>query len=539
MVTIKLIFPLIAGIALTIAQAKENTSFTKAIGYFSLGLTILFLSLPYFERNEVLDSFIPYLLISIIAIHFFLGLVLKHKTHLVWSLIPVLFSGSLFLIPEIKAISYLDYELEKHFELFIIGVLASLTPVLTHLLKLLVSNLIIRLGSIKWAENEDNYLESIVSYSFIGGIAAFGNFLAGPLGLVIAAVFYLSSTLISQHKLGLKNDIMLAASGSLFLLVTTTIYLNELNMSSLDFLHAEVLEGGFIAGLAIIFYDLMLRLARFNKGRSKVILIILALTIPLIVLISLGGGYLVFERLGGVLSLGAFIISLALFSVVFELFKSSSFIGLQLMSIGIIFIITPYIRPVEQERGLDLEALGLSTDQNEEAAPPAISHSEALGEWNINPEKAKLFFELGPENGRTKGEFQSFEGSFNLKKELTNSSINVTLPVKQLTTYISPRDSELMGESYFHEAKYPAMNFTGKFRNKENDAYTVIGDFTMLGVTHEEIISVQLIGIAEKEGKQVLFVTGNAQIDRTKYGMEPSSKIGNIVDFEFEIELQK
>jgi hypothetical protein len=48
----------------------------------------------------------------------------------------------------------------------------------------------------------------------------------------------------------------------------------------------------------------------------------------------------------------------------------------------------------------------------------------------------------------------------------------------------------------------------------------------------------QFVGVGEKNDTSILIITGESAIDRTEYGMSPSSKIGNVVDFDFEIELE-
>ena len=538
MVTIMITFALLTGFIITLTQARQNSTTVKSIGFFFLGITVLLLAAPYFEKGDENYPFLPYLLLAILAIHFFLSLILMRKTQLYWSIIPAIASGFLLFIPDIQTVAYMGFFFENGIDLVIIAILAALTPVLTHLLKLLISYLILRFGNIKWADNEDNYLETMVAFSFVGGIAALGNFLLGPVGLIIAAVFYLSSSLISQNKLGLKNDIMLAAAGALFLLIFTNIYLHDTSFDSLNFLRAEVLEGAFLGGFIIIFYDLMLRLARFNQGKTKQVLVLLALLVPTGVLLALGGGYLMFERLGGILTLSAVLITMALLSIIFALFKNSSFVGLQLLSLGIILVITPYIRPIEQERGINLEELGLETTESG-TTNPSISHTDALGLWKIDEEEAKIFFELGPSDGRTKGEFKTLSGTIELQEEITSSQLAISIPVKELTTYISPRDKELMGDGYFNEEKFPTITYKAKLIAKKDDFYLSKGDFTMMGVTKEIEVKLQLVGIAEKEGKRTLIITGEAQLDRTEFGMSPSSKIGNIVDFEFEIKLNQ
>lgn len=543
MVTIIGLFALLAGILATVANSRNNSFSVQSISYFILGLSALLLSKDYFESSSDNHHFIPYLLISILSIHFFVGEITKNKTALFWNVIPIIGAVTLFLIPNLSDHAYMDFSIENNLEVFLIAILSAVTPFLTHLAKLGIGNLVIRFGSIKWAENEENYLESLVSYAFIGGVAALGSFLLGSLGLVVAATFYLSASFIARNKLGLKNDIILAASGALFLLVIVPIILEKGGFSQLNFSRGEVLEGAFVAGFMIIIHDLLLRLARYNTGKWKILLAFKAMFVPVLAIVVLGFAYLAFERLGGVLSLTGMLISMALLSVTFALFKDSSYVSLKLLSVGAVLLILPYIKPVEQTSSIDLSALGISSEaENQEeggAEPKGKPLDEVIGDWVINEEKSKVFFELGPKDGRTKGEFKTVKGEFKINETVSNSNLKVILPVSELTTFISPRDKELMGPDYFNEEEFPEITFESSTIKEEDDAYIVTGDFTMMGVTKSLEVKLKLIGKGEKEGKPVIVLWGKSEVDRTDFGMSPSSKIGNVVDFNYEVQLEE
>ena len=543
MVTIIGLFALLAGILATVANSRNNSFSVQSISYFILGLSALLLSKDYFESSSDNHHFIPYLLISILSIHFFVGEITKNKTALFWNVIPIIGAVTLFLIPNLSDHAYMDFSIENNLEVFLIAILSAVTPFLTHLAKLGIGNLVIRFGSIKWAENEENYLESLVSYAFIGGVAALGSFLLGSLGLIVAATFYLSASFIARNKLGLKNDIILAASGALFLLVIVPIILEKGGFSQLNFSRGEVLEGAFVAGFMIIIHDLLLRLARYNTGKWKILLAFKAMFVPVLAIVVLGFAYLAFERLGGVLSLTGMLISMALLSVTFALFKDSSYVSLKLLSVGAVLLILPYIKPVEQTSSIDLSALGISSEaENQEeggAEPKGKPLDEVIGDWVINEEKSKVFFELGPKDGRTKGEFKTVKGEFKINETVSNSDLKVILPVSELTTFISPRDKELMGPDYFNEEEFPEITFESSTIKEEDDAYIVTGDFTMMGITKSLEVKLKLIGKGEKEGKPVIVLWGKSEVDRTDFGMSPSSKIGNVVDFNYEVQLEE
>lgn len=549
MVTTIALFTLFSGILATIAHARNNYGSIKSISYFILGVSVLILSMDFFEHDNASNYLLPLYLISVLSVHFFIGEITKNKTALFWNFIPILVSISVIFLPDLIGYSYMGFTLESSQEVLLLAILSAITPFLTHLAKLGIGNLIIRFGTIKWAENEENYLESLVSYAFIGGVSALGMFLLGNLGLLIAGTFYLSATFIARNKLGLKNDIISAASGAMFLVVFIPIILELGDFENLDFTRGEVLEGAFIAGFMIIFYDLLLRLARHNTGKWKVLLTFKALFIPLLALFLIGFAYNQLERLGGVLALAAIVMSMAIMSITFALFKNTTYVALKLTTLGAILLLIPYVKPVETTSSIDLSALGIEEssgrDKNKKKekksaqrdAPKGKDLENGIGEWIIDEKNSKVKFELGPDDGRTKGEFKTVEGEFVVKDNVENSKISVILPVKSLTTFNSMRDEHLMESDYFHEEKYPKMEFKSKSFETKNDGYIVTGDFFMMDHSNELELTLKLVGVGEKDGKRVMVLWGTSQINRTDFGMSSSSKIGDVVDFHFEVQL--
>ncbi|MGM0480018.1 MAG: YceI family protein [Bacteroidota bacterium] len=555
MVTIVGLFTLFAGILATIAYARNSYYSIKSISYFILSLAILILSMDHFSYSSHGQVMLPTVLISIISVHFFLGEITKKKSGVWWNLIPLLSTLTLLFLPQLEDVSYMGFGIDGTIDVFLIALVAASIPFLTHLAKLGISNLIIRFGTIKWAEHEENYLESLVSYAFIGGIAVFGSFLLGNLGLLLAGTFHLSATLIARNKVGLQNDILSAASGALFLLIFIPIYLEMGSFDQLDFTRGEVLEGAFVAGFMILFHELFMKLARYNTGKWKVILTFFALFVPLLAVVLLGFAYTQLERLGGVLTLGGMVASIALLSVVFTIFKNSSLIALKLITIGAALLILPSIKPVESTSKIDYAALGIekddeaskSSDSSEEDgdsdesedAPAGKDIMKAQGKWSINEDQSQITFALGPPDGRTEGAIQSISGEVVVADELNKSELSVVMKVASLTTHNSMRDESLMSDDYFHEEQYPEMTYEAKSFKKDGDTYLLDGTFTMLGTSNPLEVELKLVGTGESDGKKVAILWGKSQLDRTTYGMDPSEKLGNVVDFNFEVQLDK
>ena len=163
-----------------------------------------------------------------------------------------------------------------------------------------------------------------------------------------------------------------------------------------------------------------------------------------------------------------------------------------------------------------------------------ISLDSIIGNYSINPKTAQLNFELGPKGGRTKGAFNNVTGDIQIKTKLSNSTFSVDLPVNELTTFNKYRDESLMDVGYFNVKKFDKMTFKTSTLIAKGDGYEMQGAFTMLGVVKNIAVQVKYIG-KSINGKPIL--VGKSSLDRTEFGMKPDPKEGNVVDFEFSVEL--
>lgn len=173
-----------------------------------------------------------------------------------------------------------------------------------------------------------------------------------------------------------------------------------------------------------------------------------------------------------------------------------------------------------------------SNEEGEKETPVIKPLDELNGEYIIDPSNSNIQFFLGQKD-ETKGAFKKLQGSVVFDENGT-ANFDVVLNVSDLTTFNKFRDESLYSDEYFHVDKFPEMKYTGKStRSEESNEYTIDGTFTMLGVSKEIQVSLQRTIV---DGKSVL--VGGGKIDRTLFGMTPSSTEGNIVTFTYRAELQ-
>lgn len=543
---------IISGIFATISKVNRNTRPSDFIAVYLLGVVTLILTKDFMSDGSGPNQTFTFLMIAVLSINFAIGEFVKNKNLKLFLAIPVLLSGVVFLYPGLAEHSYMGHPIDDINVLFVIALVGTITPILLHLVNAILELFLAKITPFKWTEKDKALLQGGFSFAFIGIMAALGGFLLGKIGVLVAATFFMSSSFIARNRTSISSSILISASGALFLISAAYIILEQAGFNSLDLNNGEVLQGIFMAGFIALFYILLTKLGQNNDGKWKFLMIFKAVFVPILVIFLLGFAYTQLERLGGVLTLTALLISLGAISLLYSTFKiDSNITGLKLLSLGTVLIIAPYFSPIQQSSGIDLGALGIEQADGSESQNKVQSYHDQLnepngrdlsiatGKWKIDETASKIFFELGPQGGRTKGEFQKVKGKFSVKEELSDTEISVVMPVANITTFNSMRDESLLEEEYLHEEKHPELSFDSKKFTKKGDAYEVEGEFTLLGITKPIDLTLKLVGVGEKDGKEIMVLWGKASLNRTDYGMVSSAKIGDVVDFHFEVQLVK
>lgn len=153
----------------------------------------------------------------------------------------------------------------------------------------------------------------------------------------------------------------------------------------------------------------------------------------------------------------------------------------------------------------------------------AIKQAIDLKTYTIDPAHTRLGFvvrHLG--FTKVRGSFESFEGTIKLDPEdLGTIEADVEIEASSITTNEVKRDNHLRSEDFFHVEKYPKLSFKSKeVRNVKDDAFTLIGDLTIHGVTKEVELLGELVGQGKDPwgGDRVGF-EARTLINRKDYGL--------------------
>jgi polyisoprenoid-binding protein YceI len=127
------------------------------------------------------------------------------------------------------------------------------------------------------------------------------------------------------------------------------------------------------------------------------------------------------------------------------------------------------------------------------------------------------------------GRFKDYEGTIMLDpKDVTKSSVNVTIKTASVDTDNDSRDNDLRNSEFLDVAKYPEMTFISDKIEKRGTGYVATGKFTLKGVTKEIELPFTLGGpIDDPWGNSRLAVHASTKINRKDYGVNYHAAMKN------------
>jgi len=121
-----------------------------------------------------------------------------------------------------------------------------------------------------------------------------------------------------------------------------------------------------------------------------------------------------------------------------------------------------------------------------------------------------------------KGEFKKYSVKIQTEKDLTRSTVDVTIQVASIDTGNSQRDGHLKSPDFFDAAKYPTITFKSKKIVKAGkDGFKVTGDLTIKGKTKEVVLDVKsFVGpVKDPMGGLRSGLEASTKIDRRDFGL--------------------
>jgi polyisoprenoid-binding protein YceI len=139
------------------------------------------------------------------------------------------------------------------------------------------------------------------------------------------------------------------------------------------------------------------------------------------------------------------------------------------------------------------------------------------------------------------GGFKDFSGTIIYdEKDITKSSVNVTIKAASINTQNERRDNDLRGDNFFNAATDSLITFVSKKIEQKGDGYIAIGDLTIRGVTKQVELPFKILGKIEDTRSKRLGIEAGMTINRFDYGVKWDRTIesgGLVVSKEVDINL--
>jgi polyisoprenoid-binding protein YceI len=166
------------------------------------------------------------------------------------------------------------------------------------------------------------------------------------------------------------------------------------------------------------------------------------------------------------------------------------------------------------------------------ASALSVPVGAATSNWQIDPQHSSAQFAVRHMAISTvRGAFSKVSGTLMLDdKDITKSSVEVSIEVSAVDTREPDRDKDLRSERFFDVAHYPTMTFKSKrVEQIAPGKLKVTGDLTIRGTTKEVVLDVDgpTAPVKDPWGNQRLAAMATTKINRQDYGVKWNATLDN------------
>jgi polyisoprenoid-binding protein YceI len=183
------------------------------------------------------------------------------------------------------------------------------------------------------------------------------------------------------------------------------------------------------------------------------------------------------------------------------------------------------------------------------AGPALAAETSSPVEWTIDPTHTHVGFTV-PHMvvSEVDGTFREYSGKVFLdEKDLTKSTVELTIQVASIDTGVPDRDKHLRSGDFFEADKHPTITFKSTKVSKAGKGFKIAGDMTIRGVTKAVTLDATLSeAVTSPWGKQVRGAKITGKLNRLDYGVSWNKAldkggiaVGNEVTLEVKTEINK
>jgi len=159
----------------------------------------------------------------------------------------------------------------------------------------------------------------------------------------------------------------------------------------------------------------------------------------------------------------------------------------------------------------------------------ACASALAADEYKIDPRHSNVNFSVIHMTVSTvRGRFTDFDGKIVYDdKDISKSSVNVTIKVPSITTDVQQRDDHLRSPAFFDAANHPEITFQSKSVEKTGKGFVAHGTLTIRGVSKDVDLPFELIGPVSTPKAKLLAANGTLTINRQDFGVAWNQPFNN------------
>ncbi len=171
------------------------------------------------------------------------------------------------------------------------------------------------------------------------------------------------------------------------------------------------------------------------------------------------------------------------------------------------------------------------------------AHAETA-RWNIDPDHSLIEFRVAHVMvSKTTGRFLDYHGFVEMDADAkTFKAIEAVINAASINTNHEKRDAHLRNEDFLDVQRYPTMTYKMKRYDKQGDKYSVVGDFTLRGVTKEVVLVGTFNGVSQDPwGNLRAGFSAEGKLNRKDFGMVWNKALdsgGLVVGDEVQIRLE-
>ena len=153
----------------------------------------------------------------------------------------------------------------------------------------------------------------------------------------------------------------------------------------------------------------------------------------------------------------------------------------------------------------------------------------SAGTWTADPAHTTVGFvvrHLGL--SKVRGRFEGVTAQLVVGNDLTTSSVSAEIDMGTVRTGNADRDAHLASSDFFNAETNPTMAFVSRQIDGEGDAYTLVGDLTINGITRTVELDVEFFGtsIAPMDQSTRAGFSATGSLSRKDFGIEFNVPVG-------------